>query len=384
MKKIVILGSTGSIGTTALRVIKKLGKDYQVLGLSADKNIDLLEKQIREFHPQVVSVMNEVAAERLKAKSKELRVKALKGIDGLKELAVLPEANLIIFAVVGAIGLLPLLDAIRAGKTIALANKETLVIAGDIVISETKKRYVRILPLDSEHSAIFQCLHKENNKEIRKIILTASGGPFYGYTLDQLKKVTVGQALRHPQWKMGKKITVDSATLMNKGLETIEAHHLFNLPYEKIDILIHPESMIHSLVEFIDGTLRALVSLPDMRYPIQYALTYPHYVDTKLPSVDWSKVKQFTFFLPERRKFPCLDLALEAGKEGGTYPAVLNAANEIAVDSFLKNKISFLQIAEIVRQTLEKHKSVSSPNLDAILSADLWARKKAEELISKC
>ncbi len=383
MKGIVVLGSTGSIGINALEVIKSLGPDYQVVGLSAQKNIQLLEEQIKQFHPRVVAVMDEEATERLRAKSKELRVKVLQGTEGLKELAVLPEANFVVFAVVGAIGLIPLLNAVRAGKTIALANKETLVIAGEIILQEAKKKQVKILPLDSEHSAIFQCLHKERHNEVRKVILTASGGPFYGYSLNKLRKVTVQQALRHPQWKMGEKITIDSATLMNKGLETIEAHHLFNLPYEKIDILIHPESMVHSLVEFIDGTLRAQISFPDMRYPIQYALTYPRRVNTHLPSLDWDKVRRLNFFLPKRKKFPCLDLAIEAGKKGGTYPAVLNAANEIAVDSFLKKRISFLQIGEIVEKVLEKHKSIKNPNLEDILAFDSWARRKTEELVSK-
>lgn len=332
MKKIVILGSTGSIGTTTLKVLEKFDKNYQVLGLSADRNIELLEEQIRKFRPKVVAVMNETAAEKLRAKSKELRVKVLSGIEGLKELAVLPEANFIVFAVVGAVGLLPFLEAIRAGKTVALANKETLVIAGELILKEVKKYGAKILPLDSEHSAVFQCLDKENKKELKRIILTASGGPFYRYSLKQLRKVTVEEALKHPRWKMGRKITIDSATLMNKGLETIEAHYLFDCPYEKIDILIHPESIVHSMVEFADRTLRAQISLPDMRFPIQYALTYPQRIDTGLPSLDWDKVSGLHFFLPEKDKFPGLDLAIESGKKGETYPAVLNAANEVAVD----------------------------------------------------
>lgn len=383
MKRIVILGSTGSVGTTTLEVIKKLNTNYQVFGLSADKNIDLLEKQIREFHPQVVAVMNEVAARKLKVRSKKLKVKILQGIEGLKELAVLPGANFVIFAVVGAIGLVPFLETIKTGKTIALANKESLVIAGDLIRAELKKYKTKILPLDSEHSAIFQCLNKENYREVKKIILTASGGPFYHYSLKQLKKVTVRQALQHPQWKMGKKITIDSATLMNKGLETIEAHYLFDAPYEKIDILIHPESIAHSLVEFVDGTLRTQISLPDMRYPIQYALTYPQRMNTHLPSLDWSEIKQLNFFPVEKKKFPCLDLAIEAGKKGGTYPVVLNAANEIAVDSFLKKRISFLQIGEIVERILRKHQGIKNPNLEDILTYDLWARRKTEELVRK-
>lgn len=390
MKKIVILGSTGSIGTTALEVIRKLGmhrsgaylgKDYQILGLSADRNIELLEKQIREFRPKVVAVMDGEASEKLRAKSKELKVKVLSGIEGLKNLASLPEANFIVFAVVGAIGLVPFLEAIKAGKTVALANKETLVIAGEIILTEIKKYQAKILPLDSEHSAIFQCIDKEDRKEVKRIILTASGGPFYRHSLEQLRKVTVEEALKHPQWKMGKKITIDSATLMNKGLEIIEAHYLFGLPYEKISILIHPESIVHSMVEFVDGTLKAQISLPDMRFPIQYALTYPRRIDTDLPSLDWDKVKRLNFFLPEKKKFPCLDLAIEAGKKGGTYPAVLNATNEIAVDSFLKKKISFLQIAEIVGKVLAKHKSIKNPKLEDILAYDSWARIKTEELI---
>ncbi len=379
MKKIVILGSTGSIGTTTLKVLEKFDKNYQVLGLSADRNIELLEEQIRKFRPKVVAVMNETAAEKLRAKSKELRVKVLSGIEGLKELAVLPEANFIVFAVVGAVGLLPFLEAIRAGKTVALANKETLVIAGELILKEVKKYGAKILPLDSEHSAVFQCLDKENKKELKRIILTASGGPFYRYSLKQLRKVTVEEALKHPRWKMGRKITIDSATLMNKGLETIEAHYLFDCPYEKIDILIHPESIVHSMVEFADRTLRAQISLPDMRFPIQYALTYPQRIDTGLPSLDWDKVSGLHFFLPEKDKFPGLDLAIESGKKGETYPAVLNAANEVAVDSFLKKKIGFLKIAGIIGKVLGKHRSIKKPGLEDILAADSWGRRRAEE-----
>ncbi len=381
MKNIVILGSTGSIGIRTLEVIKLLGEEYRILGLSAQRNIQLLEKQIRQYHPSVVALMDEKSANELKAKSKELKVKVLKEIEGLKELASLPGANFVVFAITGAIGLLPLLSAIKAGKTIALANKETLVIAGEIVLKEAKRAKVNILPLDSEHSAIFQCLHNENRKQISRIILTASGGPFYGFTHDQLKKVTVKQTLKHPQWKMGKKITVDSATLMNKGLETIEAHYLFSLPYEKIDILVHPQSIVHSFVEFVDGTLRAQLSLPDMRYPIQYALTYPERVNAQLPRLDWNKNIRLDFYVPKRKNFPCLDLAITCGKKGGTYPAVLNAADEVVVNAFLENRISFLDISKIVSRTLEKHKSITNPDLDDILSADRWARNTAMGMV---
>lgn len=381
MKNIVILGSTGSIGIRTLEVIKLLGEEYRILGLSAQRNIQLLEKQIRQYHPSVVALMDEKSANELKAKSKELKVKVLKEIEGLKELASLPGSNFVVFAITGAIGLLPLLSAIKAGKTIALANKETLVIAGEIVLKEAKRAKVNILPLDSEHSAIFQCLHNENRKQISRIILTASGGPFYGFTHDQLKKVTVKQTLKHPQWKMGKKITVDSATLMNKGLETIEAHYLFSLPYEKIDILVHPQSIVHSFVEFVDGTLRAQLSLPDMRYPIQYALTYPERVNTQLPRLDWNKNIRLDFYVPKRKNFPCLDLAITCGKKGGTYPAVLNAADEVVVNAFLENRISFLDISKIVSRTLEKHKSITNPDLDDILSADRWARNTAMGMV---
>lgn len=374
-KKIVILGSTGSIGINTLRVIEDLRERFQVIGLAARKNIGILEKQIRKFHPRVVALVNKKSARELKGRFKNIGV--LGGKEGLMEVARLKEADLVVSAIVGASGLIPTLESIRARKKVALANKEALVMAGEIVMQEAHKRGAEILPVDSEHSAIFQCLKKEGRKKVSRIILTASGGPFFNFSFSRLKLVTPQKALRHPTWEMGKKITIDSATLMNKGLEVIEAHHLFGIDIDRIEVVIHKEAIVHSLVEFVDGTMLAHLGTPDMRLPIQYALTYPERLSISLKKLDLTKIKQLTFQKPDIKRFPCLKLAYKSAKLGGTAPAVLNASNEIAVSLFLKRKIGFIEIPKVIEKVLNRHKSVKNPTLSEILKADAWAREEA-------
>ena len=371
IKNIVILGAPGSIGRQTLEVIRSQKSKFSVLGLAAGRNLELLSEQSREFRPQYVSYTD--PERKLPADVSGVKLVTL------QELASLPSADIIVIATSGSSGLLPTIAALKAGKTIALANKETLVMAGEIVKSELKRGKGKILPVDSEHSAIWQCLRGENKPA--RIILTASGGPFRGYTKTKLENVTPEQALRHPSWRMGKKITIDSATLMNKGLEVIEAHYLFDMPYEKISVLVHPQSVIHSMVEFPDGVIKAQLSYPDMRLPIQYALTYPERPENpELPRLDLSKVSSLTFEEPDMEAFPCLNLAIEAGKKGGTYPAVLCSADEVAVGLFLNRHIKFTDIPNIIEKALEKHKPVSSPDIEEIIQADEWARKEASKI----
>lgn len=374
-KKVVVLGSTGSIGINTLRVITRLRNRFQIVALAAKENINLLEKQIRKFHPEVIALANKKSAQELRGRFKSMKI--LDGEEGLIEVARLKEADLVVSAIVGASGLIPTLEAIRAGKRVALANKEALVMAGEIVMQEAHKRTVEILPVDSEHSAIFQCLKKEGRKKVSRIILTASGGPFLNFSLKRLKSVTTKEALKHPTWEMGKKITIDSATLMNKGLEMIEAHHLFGIDSDRIEVVIHQEAIIHSLVEFVDGTMLAHLGRPDMRLPIQYALTYPERFPNPLKRLDLIKIKKLTFQKPDTKRFPCLKLAYKAARIGGTAPAVLNAANEIAVSLFLKRKIGFMKIPKMIEKVLKRHKPIKKPTLDEILKADAWARKEA-------
>ena len=388
-KKVVVLGSTGSVGINTLRVVESLGDRFQVIGLTVRKNINLLEKQIRKFHPKVVAVADKKSARELRGRFKNessklplssLRfrnIRVVSGQEGVIEVARLKKADLVVSAIVGASGLIPTLEAIRARKRVALANKEALVMAGEIVMQEAHKRGVGILPVDSEHSAIFQCLKREGRKKVSRIILTASGGPFLNYSLKQLKSVTPKEALKHPTWEMGKKITIDSATLMNKGLEVIEAHYLFGIDIDRIEVVIHQEAIIHSLVEFVDGTMLAHLGAPDMRLPIQYALTYPERLPAPLKRLDLTKIRRLTFQKPDTRKFPCLKLAYEAARIGGTAPAVLNATNEIAVSLFLKRKIGFMEIPRMIEKVLNKHKPIKNPTLSEILKADARARKEA-------
>ncbi len=368
VKKIAILGSTGSIGQQALDVIRALPNKLKVVALTGNTNLELLERQISEFQPKMFysSVKPETSygGEFLSA----------------EEIASHPEVDSVIIATAGNAGLTPTLAAIQAGKTVALASKEVLVMAGEIIVSEASLHKAQILPIDSEHSAIWQCLHGEDNKP-RRLLLTASGGPFYRYSQSQLADVTPEQALQHPVWKMGRKVTIDSATLMNKGLEVIEAHWLFSFPFDSIEILMHPQAIIHSMVEFMDGSLKAQLSWPDMRMPIQYALSYPQrWSNSDLPRVDWNKIDSLNFEPADYDRFPCLKLAIDAGKSGGTYPAVLCAADEVAVELFLNHRIGFADIAKIVQKTLEQHHIIRQPSLEEILSADAWARECAIKL----
>ncbi len=376
MKRIAIIGSTGSIGVNALKVVETHPGKFRVMALAAGKNVELLVQQAERFKPAIACIQDRENAEILKDRLRKLPTKVVWGSDGLLETSVHPDVDLAIFSVVGATGLKPLIAAIRARKTIAFANKEPFVIAGDLIKRLAAKYDVELLPVDSEHSAIFQCLEGTKRKDVRRLILTSSGGPFKKHSFQALKRVTVDEALRHPRWKMGKKITIDSATLMNKGLEVIEASHLFDIPVERIDVLIHPEAVIHSLVEFIDGSHLAQLAVTDMRIPIQYAMTYPDRLDSNgLPRLEFSQIKKLTFEEPQKAKFPCLELGYEAKRVGGTMPAVLNAANEVAVDRFLKGEISFLDIPKRIERVMKKHRTLAKPGLEQILEADRWARE---------
>jgi 1-deoxy-D-xylulose-5-phosphate reductoisomerase len=384
MKKITVLGSTGSIGVSALDVIEKNPGRFRVVALAAGKNIKLLQKQIERFRPQIVSVSDDQSAAELREKlSAKTKTRIVTRQEGLKEVASFANADIVVSAISGAAGLIPTLAAIEAGKDVALANKETMVMAGDVVTKKAQEKGVKILPVDSEHSAIFQCLQGQKHDNINKILLTASGGPFYNYKTSDLKKVTLSQALKHPNWKMGKKITVDSASMMNKGLEVIEAKWLFDLEMNEIEVIIHPQSIVHSMVEFIDGSLLAQMGIPDMRTPIAYALTYPERIKTALPLLDLVKTRKMEFYKPDMKKFPCLHLAYEAGICGGTMPAVLNAANEIAVGAFLREEIKFVDLPGIIDKVLHKHRAVKNPSLEDILQADVWARVQSKELIER-
>lgn len=375
-KNISILGSTGSIGTQALDVIRDL-KTIKVLGLSGNQNIRLLEKQALEFQPKVISVMHEKNALELKKRLKDTNIKVVYGLEGLIEVATLPAIDTVLTSVVGTVGLIPVLEAIQAKKNIALANKETLVSAGELVMKKAEEKNVHILPVDSEHSAIFQSLQGNYHNKMNRILLTASGGPFLGKTKEQLKNITVEDALRHPNWIMGKKITIDSATLMNKGLEVIEAKWLFGIPVEKIEVLIHPQSIVHSAVEYEDGAVIAQLGETDMKIPIQYALTYPKRIKNNYPKLDFFTRNKLTFEKPDTTVFSCLKLAYEAIKVGGTMPAVLNAANEIAVEKFIQKEISFLDIPLLIEKTINAYTVKYNYCLEDILQADNWAREYA-------
>ncbi|OGO60054.1 MAG: 1-deoxy-D-xylulose-5-phosphate reductoisomerase [Chloroflexi bacterium RBG_19FT_COMBO_48_23] len=371
IKKLAVLGSTGSIGQQALDIIKDFPGKFRIVGLAGGNNTSLLAKQISQFQPKLVY------------SPLKFNLPDTTKFSSMEEIVTHPDVDIAIIATSSKIGLAPTLAAIRSGKKIALANKEVLVMAGEIIMAEAKKYQAKILPVDSEHSAIWQCLHGEK-AEVARLILTASGGPFYHLSPTQLAKVTAEEALQHPTWKMGRKVTIDSATLMNKGLETIEAHWLFSIPFNKIEIVIHPQSIIHSLVEFADGSLKAQLSVPDMRFPIQYALSYPkRLVNPRLPRIDLPRLSPLTFEKINYAMFPCLQLALDAGKRGGTYPAVLCAADEIAVELFLEHSISFSDISEIIASTISLHQGIANPTIDEILAADDWARDTALKLTRK-
>lgn len=369
MKKIAILGSTGSIGTQTLDVVRA-NKDIEVLGISAGRNIEKLEEQIREFSPKLAAVWDEKAAEDLAQKIQDTDTKVVSGMDGLLELAAMPGTEILVTAIVGMLGIRPTIEAIRAGKDIALANKETLVTAGHLIMSMAKEYGVKILPVDSEHSAIFQALNGEDSKEIHKLLITASGGPFRGRKRDDLEKVTLEDTLKHPNWVMGQKITVDSATLVNKGLEVMEAKWLFGVDLDHIQVVVQPQSVIHSMVEFEDGGIIAQLGTPDMRLPIQYALYYPHRRYLAGDRLDFAKLGQITFEEPDMETFLGLPMAIRASREGGSMPTVFNAANELAVKKFLHREIRFLDIYDIIGQAMERHKKIEYPKLEDILAVE--------------
>jgi 1-deoxy-D-xylulose-5-phosphate reductoisomerase len=384
MKRIAILGSTGSIGCSSLKVIEAHPEVYQVTALAAGKNIDLLAEQIWKFRPLEVAVLGDEQAESLKERlggGQETRI--VSGKEGFIHLATLDEADTVISAITGAAGLVPTYAAIRAGKNIALANKETMVMAGPLVMEEAKRRGVAVLPVDSEHSAILQCLQGHPRDDVRRVILTASGGPFKDFSHEEMEKVTPEQALKHPNWNMGPKITVDSATLMNKGLELIEARWLFGLDIHQIHILIHPQSVVHSMVEYRDGSIIAQLGIPDMITPISYALSYPRHVDTPLRPLDLEEVGTLRFMKPDTRKFRCLELALRAAEIGDSMPAVLNGANEVAVDLFLKGRIGFLQIPSLIERTMDAHRPFVIDSIEKVMEADAWARERAADFAER-
>ena len=377
MKKISILGSTGSIGTQTIDIVR-LNSDVEVVGLSAHKNIDLLEKQIREFKPQVASIWEEDDAKLLKDRVKDIDVRIVFGMEGLIEVACINEADIIVTAVVGMIGIQPTIAAIKAKKNIALANKETLVCAGHIIMPLAREMNINIYPVDSEHSAIFQCLDKNN--PVKKILLTASGGPFRGFTKEELKNVTLEDALKHPNWSMGKKITIDSATMINKGLEIIEASHLFDMDIDDIEVVIQKESIIHSMVEFKDNGIIAQLGTPDMKLPISYALFYPERRYISEARVDFNTLSTLNFSKPDPEVFEGLKMAISAGKRGGSAPTVLNAANEWAVDKFLNNKINFTDIPYLIGMALDNHEFTKNPSIEDILYLEKWTEEFLERI----
>ncbi len=382
MKSFSVLGSTGSIGVSTLDVVRQHPGRFRVAGLAAGNNVTLLAEQIREFRPRVVSVRDEASVEALRPLLGDFRPEILHGIDGVCAVATADEAELVISAIVGAAGLVPTVAAIKAKKHIGLANKETMVVAGRLVSDLARENGIEILPVDSEHSAIYQSLAGHRHEDVLRVILTASGGPFLNTPAEEIRKVTPAQALKHPKWNMGAKITIDSASLMNKGLEVIEAHWLFDMPAEKIGVVVHPQSIIHSMVEYIDGCVMAQLGMPDMRAPIAYAMAWPERCPSGIERLDLTKTGNLTFQEPDPIRFPCLRLAYDALKAARTYPAVLNAANEIAVAAFLDGRIGFTGIPELVEKTMQAHEAWSPVELEEYLQADQWARRTAEQLIA--
>lgn len=385
-KKIAILGSTGSIGRQTLEVVKAFPDDFEVLGLAAGNNLTVLEEQIRQFNPKLVCVTKLEDADRLSGQLGSLvsqkNISIVFGDSGLEVVATQKDVDLVVLAIPGSKLLKSALAAIQSGKDLALASKEILVAGGELVMTESKKMGVKVWPIDSEHCALAQCLNGENSDSIKKVVLTASGGPFRETPIEKIEHVTIEEALKHPTWKMGNKITIDSATLMNKGFEVIEAHHLFGLSYSQIDVLVHPESIVHAMAEFADGSVMAQMAVPDMRIPIQYALWGGLRKKATWNSLSWKKISQLHFSEVDKNRYPCLELARVAGKTGGTAPAVLNAANEQAVSLFLAGKIGFTEIYHVVNRVLERHDVVSKPKLDQILEADVWARDEVNKIKS--
>ncbi|HZL79225.1 MAG TPA: 1-deoxy-D-xylulose-5-phosphate reductoisomerase [Candidatus Limnocylindrales bacterium] len=379
MKNVVLLGSTGSIGTSTVKVAEDLPDQIRLIGLAAGGNSELLLEQTRKHKPSVISISDPAKAKELQA-ALGTSAQVFSGNEGLLKLATLPAADIVLIAIVGTAGLQPALAAIRAGKDIAVASKEILVMAGEIVMNEARKHGVRVLAVDSEHSAIFQCLDGKPTNSVRKLLLTASGGPFRDKTFwpkEKFSEITVERALKHPSWVMGRKITIDSATLFNKGLEMIEARWLFDIEMARVGVVVHPQSIVHSMVEFVDGSLIAQLSTPDMCLPIQYALTYPERAASDRVQTNFPKIGTLTFEEPDVERFPAIELARRAGEVGGTLPAVLNAANEVAVEAFVNRKINFPQITEMVRRVMDAHKTISHSTLEQILEADAWARREA-------
>ena len=377
MKRVILLGSSGSIGESTCKVARALPDTMKLVGLGVAKSGERVLEQAREFGVKAVAVSDLVSAEKVK-KDLPQGTKFYPGVEGLTRMVEETEADMVLVAVVGTAGLAPALAALRTGKDLAVASKEILVLAGSAVMGEAKKNKRQVLPVDSEHNAIFQCLEGAKSQEVRKIILTASGGPFRKSSSEDLKKVTVAQALKHPTWSMGKKITIDSATMFNKGLEMIEAHWLFGLPMNQVDVVVHPQSIVHSLVEFVDGSVLAQLSVTDMCFPIQYAVTYPERRPSGLPPLDLAKIGSLTFEAPDEKRFPALRLARESGEAGGTLPGVFNAANEVAVEAFLEEKISFPRIWEMVETVMSAHRNEKRPDLATIIAADQWARAQAK------
>ncbi len=384
IKRISILGSTGSIGVSTLDVVARHRGQYQVEAMAAHRNVKKLVSQIKRFHPALVAVADPEAATEVKKHCRRLKLatRVVGGETGVCQAATAKRASLVISAIVGQAGLVPTMTAIQAGKDIGLANKETLVTAGPLVMAAVKTHGVKLLPVDSEHAALDQCLHGHRGVEVKRLILTASGGPFAKTSLAQLRRVGKEDALQHPTWSMGRKITIDSATLMNKGLEVIEAHYLFGISYDHIEVVIHPQSIVHSMVEYVDGSTLAQLSSPDMRLPIQTALTAPARLASSVKPLDFTQGLNLTFGPPDATRFPCLQLAYQAGRQGGTAPAVLNAANEMAVQAFLEDKLGFLDIPKVIARVLNRHPYAKRPSLRMIQQADLWARQATAEVIA--
>lgn len=376
MKKIIVLGSTGSIGVNTLDVVRHNTDKVRIVGLSTKGNLNLLESQIEEFKPEAVAVWDHNKARNITG-----NIKVYSGINGLIELVQKTNADLVVSAMVGAVGLKPTLEAIKSGKDIALANKEVLIMAGSLIMNEARRKKVNMIPIDSEHSALWQCIEKKDQEQIKRVILTASGGPFYSKKRLTLDKVSPEEALVHPRWQMGSKVTIDSATLMNKGFEVIEASYLFNIPLDKIEVVIHPESIIHALVEFIDGSIIAHMHIPDMRIPIQYALSVPSRWEGRSENLDLTKVGTLNFSRPDLERFPALKIAYKAGKVGGTMPVVMSASDEVCVEKFLNKEIGFMDIVAVVEKVMQRHNSIPDPNIDEILNIDEWARK---ETLDEC
>lgn len=384
MKKITILGSTGSIGVSTLDIVEKNPDKFSVAALAAGRNVRLLAEQIIKFHPEIAAVQTLQDAETLRQILGQKNVLPIfYDEQGVAEAAAYPASDIVVSAISGAAGLKPAIAAIEAGKDLALANKETMVVAGHLVTRKARRKKINIFPVDSEHSAIFQCLEGQKPGNLKRIILTASGGPFYALSRAELKKVTLQQALKHPRWQMGRKITIDSASLMNKGLEVIEAKWLFDLDIDQIDVVIHPQSVVHSMTEFQDGSVLAQMGVADMRIPIAYALTWPDRLKNDLPLLNLAKTGPLTFLEPDTKKFPCLELACSAGRLGGTAPVALNAANEVAVAAFLDNRICFHELPKVIEKVLRKHSTKDNPSLSDILDADGEARRQAESIIKK-